>query len=485
MKHIGFRFTAGVSAVVERAILPVLSALCLTLPVHAATRPHYGGTLRLEMRARVASLDPREWPADSTGAAAADRLASLVYDRLVRVDENGRVQTALAVSWQHDADSKRWQFRLRPGVKFHDGTPLTPDRAAAALHPLLGNERLVSVSGEWLVIQSSQSMPDLPAELARGRHFISHTTSEGLAGTGAFRVAEWEPRRRLLLAANEEYWAGRPFLDSIAVEMGVHASEQLIHLELSKADVVELSPDQVRRASQSGARTWSSAPAELLSLVFNLRRPAVQDVRLRQAVALSIDRSSIVNVLLQKQGEAAGGLLPQWLSGYAFLFPVAADVERAKQVRHKLSAAAPLALVYDSDDALVRAVAERVAVNARAVGISVQVSGARSDATAGADVRLIRLRLGSTDPRVALDSLLASLGALESLPPAGAVPEQLYAAERALVESLRVVPLAHLPETYGLGPRVKNWMPRRSGGWRLEDLWLDTSSRADESGGKP
>ncbi len=77
MKHIGFRFTAGVSAVVERAILPVLSALCLTLPVHAATRPHYGGTLRLEMRARVASLDPREWPADSTGAAAAERLASM------------------------------------------------------------------------------------------------------------------------------------------------------------------------------------------------------------------------------------------------------------------------------------------------------------------------------------------------------------------------------------------------------------------------
>ncbi len=268
-----------------------------------------------------------------------------------------------------------------------------------------------------------------------------------------------------------------------ALEDGARQLAAKIAATLSPGEAIALN---VRNLSSLGpADVAGVRRAELLSLVFDLRRPAVQDVRLRQAVALSIDRSSIVNVLLQKQGEAAGGLLPQWLSGYAFLFPVAADVERAKQVRHKLSAAAPLALVYDSDDALVRAVAERVAVNARAVGISVQVSGARSDATAGADVRLIRLRLGSTDPRVALDSLLASLGALESLPPAGAVPEQLYAAERALVESLRVVPLAHLPETYGLGPRVKNWMPRRSGGWRLEDLWLDTSSRADESGGKP
>ena len=241
---------------------------------------------------------------------------------------------------------------------------------------------------------------------------------------------------------------------------------------LSPGEAVAL---DVRNLSSLGpADVAAVRRAELLSLAFDLRRPAVQDVRLRQAVALSIDRSSIVNVLLQKQGEAAGGLLPQWLSGYAFLFPVAADVERAKQLRHELSTAAPLALVYDSDDAL-----------ARAMGISVRVSGARSDATAGADVRLIRLRLASPDPRVALDSLLASLGAPESLPPAGAVPEQLYAAERALVESFRVVPLAHLPETYGLGPRLKNWMPRRSGGWRLEDLWLDTSSRADESGGNP
>jgi hypothetical protein len=157
----------------------------------------------------------------------------------------------------------------------------------------------------------------------------------------------------------------------------------------------------------------------------------------------------------------------------------------AKQLRHEFSPAAPLALVYDSDDALARAVAERVAVNVRAVGISAQVSGARSDATAGADARLIRLRLASTDPRVALDSLLASLGAPESLPPAGAVPEQIYAAERALLESFRVVPLTHLVELYGLGPRVKNWMPRRLGGWRLEDLWLDTSSQADASGDKP
>ncbi|MBI3670406.1 MAG: hypothetical protein HY237_11570, partial [Acidobacteria bacterium] len=252
----------------------------------AATRPHYGGTLRVEIRARVASLDPREWPADPVEAAATEKLAALVFDRLVRLDDNGRPQPALALSWEHDAAAKRWQFRLRPGVKFHDGTPLTPTAVAAAWQgegSPAGKDHLVSVSGEWLVIESQRAMSDLPAELAAGRDFVFHVTAEGaIAGTGPFRVAEWQPRRRLVVAANEDSWAGRPFLDSIAVEMGVAPAQQIVDLELGQADLVEVAPDQARRAAQSGGRIWSSAPVELLALVFDVLRPAVQDARLRQ-----------------------------------------------------------------------------------------------------------------------------------------------------------------------------------------------------------
>ncbi len=485
MKRTGWRFFVAARSLAGRVVLPFVLASCLALPARAATRPHYGGTLRVEMRARVNSLDPREWPADATAAAAAERLALLVFERLVRRDEGGQLQPALAIAWQHDAESKRWQFRLRAEVKFHDGTPLTAHRAAAALQPLLGNALRVSVSGEWLVIQSDRAVPDLPAELARGPYFIFHASQDGLAGTGAFRIAEWRPRSRLVLAANEGCWAGRPFVDSIAVEMGVSAAQQLMDLELGKADVVELLPEQVRRAAQSRARTWSSAPVELFALVFDARRPAAQDAGLRQAIALSIDRASIFNVLLQKQGEAAGGLLPQWLSGYAFLFSTAADSERAKQLRGKVSRAHPLSLVYDSDDALGRAVAERVAVNAREAGIAVQASGAGSPGTAEGDVRLVRLRLEAPEPRTALAALLAVLGQAEALPADAAAPEQLYAAERAVVESYRVVPVAHVMETYGLSSRVKNWMPRRWGGWRLEEAWVDTASPAAAGGEKP
>src|SRR3974390_2691588 len=101
-------------------------ALCAIGPrvsTPASTRPKAGGTLRVELAGRVENLDPRQPQANDSAAAAAERVQSLVFDRLVRLDEHGTLQPALAISWQHDAPAKRWDFRLRDGVKFSDGTP--------------------------------------------------------------------------------------------------------------------------------------------------------------------------------------------------------------------------------------------------------------------------------------------------------------------------------------------------------------------------
>ena len=132
------------------------------------------------MSERIASIDPRQWPSAPAQAAAAERVDSLVFDRLVRLDEHGTLQPALAISWQHDAQSKRWQFRLRDGVKFSDGSPLTPPIAAMALQQLLGASFDVSATSDSVVIQAEHSLPDLPTELATGRYFIFH------AGRGQF-----------------------------------------------------------------------------------------------------------------------------------------------------------------------------------------------------------------------------------------------------------------------------------------------------------
>ena len=437
----------------RRSFLRFLAAASLAaLPARVAgvERPGYGGTLRIEMQA----LDP---------ADARERLASLMYDRLVRMDERGRPQPALALSWQSSPGGRRWQFHLRPGVKFHDGSLLTPAVVVESL-AASANGWTVGPIADGVVIRSEHPLPDLLSELASVRNSIGVRTS----GTGPFRLTQWEPERRAVFSANEDYWDGRPFLDSVAVQMGRSPQQQILDLELGRADLVELSPGDVRRASQGGMKLWTSAPVTLLAIVFG--PGAAGDARLREALALSIDRAAIQSVLLQKQGELAGGLLPEWLSGYAFLFRTARDTARARQLGAALPpSAAPLTLGYDGGDPLARSIAERIALNAREAGLRPQVSAQAPKP----DLRLVRVRIRPVEPGAALAALVSSLG-LPSVPDA-ASPEACYEAERALVEDFRVIPLAHLPEMYASRPAVKTWQTPgllKTGEWRFEDVWL-------------
>jgi peptide/nickel transport system substrate-binding protein len=447
----------------------------------ASTAPHFGGILRAQISDRVATVDPRQWPSDSLRGADAEMLASLVFDRLVRFDEHGSVQSVLAISWEHDGHAKRWQFHLRGGVKFSDGSPLTPESAALALQQLLGNAFDVSATTDSVVILADHSSPDFLEQLATGRYFVFHSSPDGtLSGTGPFRVSEWpagDAHAKVVLTANESCWAGRPFLDKIELTMGVDPQLQANAIEFGQADVVELPASQVRHIAQRGVRTASSDPIDLFALRFDMARPAVQDARLREAISLAIDRASVADVVLQRQGVPAGGLLPNWLSGYAFLFPSALNLARTKELLtatgREASRAALLVLVYDSADGDARAVAERVAVNLKEAGIAVQLSGQIPGAATkppASDMRLVRERIASPDTAVALPALLDSLGEPS---PALETVEQGYAAERAPIDAFRVIPLVHVSESFGLSPQVRDWMAPRWGGWRLEEVWLE------------
>jgi hypothetical protein len=290
-------------------------------------------------------------------------------------------------------------------------------------------------------------------------------TGPGMADlSGAFSVSRWEGGRVAAYSANENAPGGRPFLDSVEIQMGRPLREQAIDLELKKADVVELGPNETRRAPAS-RKIWTSAPVRLLALVFSER---ISDARVREALALAVDRGAIHNVLLQRQGEIAGALLPQWISGYAFLFPTAADTVRARSLTAQLPAQSR-ALTLSFEAPALRPIAERIAVNARDAGLAVSVS----QRNAGADVRLVEERIVDQQPSRALSNLAAALG----LPQAARAdsPEELYAAERSLLQGFRAIPLFHLPDVYGVNPRVKGGPGITPLGlWRFSDLWLET-----------
>lgn len=306
----------------------------------------------------------------------------------------------------------------------------------------------------------------------------------GVAGSGAFHISEWRPGKQWTLAANENYRGGRAFVDSIDIEMGRAAKDRLLDLEVGKTDFAEIPPEEARHAAERGVRVSTSMPEELVALVFVAGHAISEDAHAREAIARSIDRAAIVNFILQKEGEPAGGLLPQWSNGTAFLFPTATDAAGAKELWSQITGSPKIVLGYDSNDSLDQAIAERIAVNARDAGIGLSAEPIPSPAPSSPnyDVRLVRLRMTSSHPRDALASYQAVLAPMAGIDasslPVAASSEQIYERERSIVSGYRVVPLVWLPRVYGLGARVRDWKAPAAGeGWPFADVWLEQESQ--------
>ncbi|MBZ5608131.1 MAG: hypothetical protein LAP38_07735 [Acidobacteriia bacterium] len=418
-------------------------------PLWCATRPHYGGALAVDLSTAFNTLEPAELP---------PLLWPAIAETLVRVNARGEVEPLLAASWQRESEGKRWRFSLRPKVTFHDGEPMTATSVAPVLLAALKKtyaDVTVTAGSQTLVVQSDHPMRDLLSELANpSAAIVRKTEANTFIGTGPFRVANWEPGRRLTLAAFEDYWGGRPYLDSVVINLTSTRAN---------ADLFDIPFASPRRIVPEATRTWSSSPRELVALV-----AAGIDAPVWQGLALSIDRAPVVDVLTQKRGQAAFGLLPQWLSGYAFLFQASPDLTHARQLIAS-ARPAPLTLTYAPNDSFARAVADRIALNARDAGIAI-----RPAPGANGNLRLVRWQLDSADAFAELTRLAGFAGAPErasSLDPSR--PETLYEAERALLDTNRVLPLVYLPLVYGLAPRVHNVERNDAFNLHLENLWVD------------
>jgi len=485
MKRIASRYLAAASF--------SAALIVFAMAASGARRPRHGGTLNIDLQGRVTSLDPARKQATVADQIAQNRLLKLIADRLVTLDQFGRPQPSLAISWRHNDKFTRWKFHLRPNVKFWNATPLTPDAAVASLQAVNPSWR-VSAANDSVIVESDSPLPDLLYVLAETRNSIVLRESNGdIVGTGPFRLVSWEARRHAVFAANDDYWDGRPFADTIDVQMGRTVRERMIDLDLGKTDIADVAPDRAHIDASRGVKISASDPDELLALVFAPSSARAKDIRLRQALSLAIDRSSLVDFVLQKEGEAADALLPQWSSGYESLFSTAADTATARQLASQVSPATALKLGYDSADPMERMIAERIVVNAQAAGISIfarPIIGSSTNRSASGaanageyDARILRLPMASPAPGVALQDLLQTLAPLADLDgslaapfDAPANPGELYLRERAVVDTYEIIPLVHVPEVVGLSARVRDWMPARWGAWRLTDVWLDGAS---------
>ena len=425
-------------------------------PAQARTRQHYGDVLRVEIAG-----DPWQRP----GGVA----RRLVLDGLTEEGPDGLIRPGLAVSWTAENNEHRWQFRLRTGVHFHDGSAVTSTAVAASLMSACatkcpwGNIHALSSS---IVFTSDEPMRQLPALLAGDEFLIAKPGATSDGGSGPFQVSEFR-NSVLTLTANDSSWQGRPFLDGIEIRVHRAVSDQWMDLAAGRADLVEVPAERIRQAQQQHLSLMISSPVEVLALELQ-DSGVLASASLRSAIGYAIDRGALANVIFQRQGIPTAALLPQNVSGFAFLFSADRDLNKAHELRG--GAASPALQLEAEGDGALQLAAQRIVLNLREAGFNVQT--ARPGAGQPA-MHLRLLRVESTDPAADLAQMTRATAI--AVPVFSSDPAAVYRAERELLERKTLIPLLDLPLAYAVGTRVRDLRLQSDGMPDLASVSLEPS----------
>ncbi len=209
-----------------------------------------------------------------------------------------------------------------------------------------------------------------------------------------------------------------------------------------------------------------------MALVFTANSNA-QDPRVREALALSIDRKPIQFVLLKGAAEPTASVLPNWMTGYSPAFPTQPDVAARESSASRLTPSSALPELRSA----------RSAVSAHRRANRAQCArgwhhGAGLDVWSGRHSPSSNCAWSLPIPRLRFARQPASF--LSRSPScAGNSVEDLYQAERSLLEGNAIIPLFHLPVASAVGPRVRDWTSSKLGLWNLADIWLETAQAED------
>jgi peptide/nickel transport system substrate-binding protein/oligopeptide transport system substrate-binding protein len=312
-----------------------------------------GGEIRwsIEGVSDLANLDPSR--ADEQQSII---VMELIFGGLVRLDENLRVQPDGAEDWDVSSDGKTYTFYIRNNLKFGDGTPVTAHDFVysinRSLHPETGSyaapvlfKHIVGATevmeGDAETISGVQALDDhtLQIELdAPIAYFLSLLSSPSMlvvpqslieqegatwtskaVGTGPFRVQEWRRGEEIVLEANEHYWRGMPGVDTIRMPF-FQDSEQAYQLyqegELDITGNRQTGIPASRVAEVKDTPDFRTSPALAVRyLGFNNKRPPFDNVYVRQAFAMSVDKLHLAQDVLSGSVEPTSRILPDGLAG--------------------------------------------------------------------------------------------------------------------------------------------------------------------------
>ena len=304
--------------------LYVAAALVLVAGSGAATQAQTPRTLVVAQSADMVTGDP----AKSTGLATIAVLAN-IYDTLVHRDASLSLKPGLALSWRA-VDPTTWEFKLRRGVKFHDGEPLNAQAVKFSFDRMLdpkttwpgaGSLRLIksmTVVDDYTVrFTTAQPWPELPRFLGYygmivPPGYLKQNGPDALirrpVGTGPYRFVNWAKDDHVELEANPDYWGGRPKISRVVIRVIPTDAARVAELLAGSVQLANLLPPELFSAIKTSSKTNLVVGKSLsvFFVIYNLVNIAkdkpLADPRVRQALNYAINRQAILASVMHNVG---------------------------------------------------------------------------------------------------------------------------------------------------------------------------------------
>jgi len=322
----------------RRAFFPIAAGLAAAfLLASPATAQKAGGTLQMPNFASPASMSIHE---ESTIVAGIPMMGVfnnlVVFDQHIAQNSLASIVPDLATGWSWSEDGTALTFPLRQGVKWHDGKPFTArdvkctwdalmERSAEKLRinprkAWYRNVEEITTSGDYEVtFHLKRPQPYLVALLASGQSpvYPCHVTPAQMRqqpiGTGPFKFVEYKPNEHIRVVKNPDYWKpGRPYLDAIEYTIIPNTGTRLLAFAAGKLDLIWATPPLLKDVKEQAPQAKCDLVMDNNSrdLLINRAVPPFDNIELRRAIALSLDRPAFIQILAEGQGAVGGSILP-------------------------------------------------------------------------------------------------------------------------------------------------------------------------------
>ncbi len=305
-----------------------------------------------ETLVRLAEDDPKSLDPQSYSDLATMRIAAEQFEGLTRLSATGEVELGLASSWQASPDGLSWRFRLREGLAFSDGQPITSETFVRVYQRLIDAKTAAPLAGQYeaiarvtpddddsVRIMLKRPFPALlellaqPAFAALPLHRPRWQADRPMVASGAYRLRAWELNDHIALESNPRWHSGRPPVARVEWKPVTDANTALRLYAAGEADIVGDFPSArlTSLRARYGTQVHVAPYRGSYYFVFNTRRPPFNDPQVRVALAMAVERAWIANTLLAAGAQPAWSVVPPGIGSEEATRPPWADWTRKRR----------------------------------------------------------------------------------------------------------------------------------------------------------